>query len=396
MPAGIRAGSPDAGASVWNIAAPTTIVATIARDRAEPRGRCLHLCRQPRALSPPEAVTIDQGANHRLTGASRTLTETGYGGSSVARSGSRRGTSVRHVATLDGDAGPARHLGLPPDGRPAARHRRACRVAPRRESRADAPRRHGHREDGDDGLGDGGAPAPRARDRAQQDAGRPALQRVPGVLSGERGRVLRLLLRLLPARGLRPSGRPLHREGLLAERRHRAPSARRDELLLTRRDVVVVASRELHLRARLAGGVAREGADPRGRRRARPRRDAPHADRLAVRPQRHGARAGPFPRAGRRRRGAAGERRDGVPHLDVRRRGRADLALRPAHRRGALEARQPRDLAGDGVHHLEADRRPCGRRDQARARAQVSAFERRAGCSRRTGSASAPSTTWRC
>ena len=36
--------------------------------------------------------------------------------------------------------------------------------------------------------------------------------------------------------------------------------------LLTRRDVVVVASRELHLRPRLAGGVAREGADPRGRR----------------------------------------------------------------------------------------------------------------------------------
>ncbi len=60
--------------------------------------------------------------------------------------------------------------------------------------------------------------------------------------------------------------------------------------LLTRRDVVVVASRELHLRPRLARGVAREGAHPRGRRRARPRRDAPHADRLAVRPQRHGAR----------------------------------------------------------------------------------------------------------
>ena len=44
---------------------------------------------------------------------------------------------------------------------------------------------------------------------------------------------------------------------------------------------------ELHLRARVAGGVAREGADPRGGHRARPRRDAPHADRLAVRPQRH-------------------------------------------------------------------------------------------------------------
>ena len=38
--------------------------------------------------------------------------------------------------------------------------------------------------------------------RAQQVAGRPAGQRVPGVLPREPGRVLRLLLRLLPARGV--------------------------------------------------------------------------------------------------------------------------------------------------------------------------------------------------
>ena len=41
----------------------------------------------------------------------------------------------------------------------------------------------------------------------------------------QRGRVLRLLLRLLPARGVRPAGRPLHREGLVAQRRHRPPPA---------------------------------------------------------------------------------------------------------------------------------------------------------------------------
>ena len=40
------------------------------------------------------------------------------------------------------------------------------------------------------------------RPGAQQDAGRPALRRVQGVLPQQRGRVLRLLLRLLPAGSL--------------------------------------------------------------------------------------------------------------------------------------------------------------------------------------------------
>ena len=50
-----------------------------------------------------------------------------------------------------------------------------------------------------------------------------------------------------------------------------------------------------------------------------------------VRAQRHGARPRPLPRQGRRRRGAAGEPGDRVPRLVLRRRGRADHALRPAH-----------------------------------------------------------------
>ena len=58
------------------------------------------------------------------------------------------------------------------------------------------------------------AAAAGARHRAQQDARRAALQRVPDVLPEQLGRVLRLLLRLLPARGVRPVARPLHREGL--------------------------------------------------------------------------------------------------------------------------------------------------------------------------------------
>ena len=70
------------------------------------------------------------------------------------------------------------------------------------------------RQDVHDGRGDRARPAPGAGDRPQQDAGGAALQRVPRVLPRQRGRVLRQLLRLLPARGLRPAAGPLHREGL--------------------------------------------------------------------------------------------------------------------------------------------------------------------------------------
>ena len=184
----------------------------------------------------------------------------------------------------------------------------------------------------------------------------------------ERGRVLRLVLRLLPARGVRPAGRSLHREGLLAERRHRAAAARCDVVALhaPRRDRRRVGL--VHLRARLAGGVARADDLARAGRGARPRPVPAQADRLAVRAQRHGPRPRALPREGRRRRDPAGEPGDRVPHLVLRRRGRADHALRSAERRGLREARQPRDLAGDGVRHVAADDRARRRRDPPRAR----------------------------
>ena len=53
--------------------------------------------------------------------------------------------------------------------------------------------------------------------------------RVPRVLPAERGRVLRQLLRLLPARSLRAAARPLHREGLVDQRAHRADAAVGDQ-----------------------------------------------------------------------------------------------------------------------------------------------------------------------
>ena len=232
--------------------------------------------------------------------------------------------------------------------------------------------------------------------RPQQDARRPALQRVPRVLPGQRGRVLRLLLRLLPARGVRPAGRPLHREGLVPERRHRpaAPRRHRRAPLAPRRGDHRLGL--LHLRARLARRVPRPRARARRRRGARPRRGAAHARRQPVRAQRHGARPRPLPGQGRPARGAAGERRDRLPRLVLRRRGRADHALRPAHRRGALAARQPDDLPGHAVRDLEADDRARRRDDPVRARGAGEAVRvARTGCSRRTGSASAPSTTSR-
>ena len=209
---------------------------------------------------------------------------------------------------------------------------------------------------------------PGADHRAQQDARRPALQRVPRVLPEQRGRVLRLVLRLLPARGVRPAGRPLHREGLVAERRHRPAAPLRDvehpdAARHDHRRVGVV-----HLRPRLAGRVQGEGRLRRGRRGAGPRPDAPEADRHPVRAQRHAARARALPRQGRRRRGAACVLGDGVPHLVLRRRGRGDHALRPAHRRGALEVRPHHHLPGDAVRDVAADDRARGRRDPARAR----------------------------
>ena len=69
--------------------------------------------------------------------------------------------------------------------------------------------------------GDRGDAAPGADPRAQQDAGGAALRRVQELLPRQRGRVFRLLLRLLPARGLCAALGHLHREGILDQRADR-------------------------------------------------------------------------------------------------------------------------------------------------------------------------------
>ena len=110
--------------------------------------------------------------------------------------------------------------------------------------------------------------APDAGAGAQQDAGRAALRRVQGVLPAELGGVLRLVLRLLPARGLRALERHLHREGRLDQRAHRADApvgdqgAARAQRRDHRRDGVG------DLRPRRSRGVPRDGPAPDPRRAA--------------------------------------------------------------------------------------------------------------------------------
>ena len=93
----------------------------------------------------------------------------------------------------------------------------------RRPELPDAARRHRLGQDLHDGQRDRAHRPAGDRVRAEQDAGRAALRRVPRVLPEERGRVLRQLLRLLPARGLRAAARPVHREG---QRRSTSTSSR--------------------------------------------------------------------------------------------------------------------------------------------------------------------------
>ena len=100
------------------------------------------------------------------------------------------------------------------DGRPAGR------------PLPDAAGHHRLGEDGHDRLDDRAGPAADAHHRAEQVAGRPALLGAAGALPQEPGRVLRLLLRLLPARGVPADDRHLHREGLVHQRRDRPAPAR--------------------------------------------------------------------------------------------------------------------------------------------------------------------------
>ena len=82
---------------------------------------------------------------------------------------------------------------------------------------------------------------------------------------GQRRRVLRQLLRLLPARGLRPGDRLVHREGSDDQRRDRPDAAVGHAVALRAPRRHHRRQRVVHLRPRLARGVLRDAAAARGR-----------------------------------------------------------------------------------------------------------------------------------
>ncbi len=107
------------------------------------------------------------------------------------------------------------------EGRSADRDQGAGRRRQPARPHAGAARRHRLRQDLHDGEGDRGDAASGAGARAEQDARRAALRRVQELLPRQRGRVFRLVLRLLPAGSLYPAHRHLYREGFVDQRADR-------------------------------------------------------------------------------------------------------------------------------------------------------------------------------
>ena len=254
-----------------------------------------------------------------------------------------------------------------PVRRPADGDRGDREADPGRGEGRRAARRDRHRQDRDRRLGGRAAAAADPGDAAQQDAGRPVRQRAAPAVPRQRGRVLRLLLRLLPARGLRPADRHLHREGLLDQRGGRAAAALGDQLAAdpARRDRGLDGV--LHLRPRHPAGVRRPDAPAQGRQRDGPRRRAAPARRDPVHPQRPLLHPRHLPGPRRHPRDLPGLRGARRPGGVLRRRDRAADDAAPGHRRGAhrgqrglrlpghpLRRRPGADGAGDQRHRGRA------------------------------------------
>ena len=95
------------------------------------------------------------------------------------------------------------------------------------------------------------AAAPDPDPGAEQDPGRPALRRDEAVLPGQRGRILRQLLRLLPAGSLRSAHRHLYRKRQPDQRADRAHAPQRHPRPARARRRRHRRLRLLHLRYRL-------------------------------------------------------------------------------------------------------------------------------------------------
>ena len=200
----------------------------------------------------------------------------------------------------------------------------------------------------------------------QQDAGRAALRRVPRVLPGEQGRVLRQLLRLLPARGVPAAQRHVHREGLEPQRRDRPAPPRRHARPLRapgrhHRRVGVV-----HLRPRRPGRLRRDRAQAQDRRAVPSRRRAAPPRGPPVPAQRPGPDPCPLPGPRRHARAPAGLGGDPRPGRVLRRCRRAHHRARPAHRRAAGRAEGDQRLPGHPLRHAAGQASGSDRRHRCR------------------------------
>ena len=186
-----------------------------------------------------------------------------------------------------------------------------------------------------------------ARDGAEQDARRAALQRVQEPVPGKRGPLLRLVLRLLPARGVRSFDRHVYRERREHQRRDRQAAPFRDQGAARAQRRADRGVGLVHLRPRRARGVLRDAGVPRRGADHRSRPDAAQAGRYPVSAQRLRFSSRDVSGARRHRRDFPGVRRAARGAGRVfRRRGRGDLRDRPAARQGHPQAAERRDLSG--------------------------------------------------
>ncbi len=269
-------------------------------------------------------------------------------------------------------------------------HRRARRGAEPRRQGAGAARRDRVGQDVHHGAVHRAREPADAGDGPQQDPRRPALSGVPPLLPRQRRRVLRQLLRLLPARGLRSDDRLLHREGSDDQRRDRPHAALGDALALRAPRRHHRRQRLVHLRSRLARGLLRDDAAARARPAHRARSGPPQAGRDSVRAQRPRVHPRRLPRARRHHRGLPVVRGCGAPDRALRRRSRRADDLRSADRQDRAQARQGRGLPEDALRDARAiapSRR--SRRSRPSSRGTAGNSSPRARSSRRTACTSA-------
>ncbi len=229
------------------------------------------------------------------------------------------------------------------------------------------------------GQGDRGDAAPGADSRAEQDAGRAALRRVQVVLPRQRGGIFRLLLRLLPAGGLRPAHRHLYREGILHQRADRPHAPLGDARAARTRRRRHRRLGLVHLRHRLGGNLLGDDLHPQAGRQDRPAPAARRPGGAAI--QAHAGRLLPrlVPRARRRGRNLPGALRGPrLARVAVRRRDRDRFdEIRPAHRAKDRRTRIRQDLRQLALRHAAPDADPGHLRHQERAQRPSRPAQRR-------------------